>query len=188
MRQLTDTEIIESVRKGNQSDFEILVDRYKNKAFSLLCGMLKDTMEAEEVLQDAFLKAFYGLKNFKQEAKFSTWFYRIVYNTALTRLSAKKRKIEKEMTSIDDELNISDDYYSQQSEKKELSKFLNELIDQLPPNYSSVLTMFYLEEMSCEEISEVTNQTVSNVKVLLHRSRNALRDIVLKNNYTMELL
>jgi RNA polymerase sigma-70 factor (ECF subfamily) len=188
MRELTDTEIIESVRKGNQSDFEILVDRYKNKAFSLLCNMLKDTMEAEEVLQDAFLKAFYGLKNFKNEAKFSTWFYRIVYNTALTRLSAKKRKIEKEMTSIDDELNIADDYYTNQSEKKELGKFLNEIINKLPSNYASVITMFYLEEMSCEEISEVTNQSISNVKVLLYRSRNALREIVLKNNYTMELL
>ncbi len=188
MRELTDTEIIESVRKGNQSDFEILVDRYKNKAFSLLCNMLKDTMEAEEVLQDAFLKAYYGLKTFKQESKFSTWFYRIVYNTALTKLSAKKRKIEKEMTSIDEELNISDETYSSQSDKKELNIFLNELIDKLPPNYASVITMFYLEEMSCEEISEVTNRSVSNVKVLLHRSRNALKDIVLKNNYTMELL
>ena len=188
MRELTDTEIIDSVRKGNQSDFEILVDRYKNKAFSLLCGMLKDQMEAEEVLQDAFLKAYYGLKNFKQEAKFSTWFYRIVYNTALTRLSTKKRKIEKEMTSIDEELNIADDSYPAQSEKKELSKLINELLDKLPANYASVITMFYLEEMTCEEIAEVTNRSVSNVKVLLHRSRNALKDIVLKNSYTMELL
>lgn len=188
MRELTDTEIIESVKKGNQSDFEILVDRYKNKAFSLLCNMLKDTMEAEEVLQDAFLKAYYGLKTFKHESKFSTWFYRIVYNTALTKLSAKKRKIEKEMISIDEELNIPDETYSGRSEKKELNIFLNELIDKLPPNYASVITMFYLEEMSCEEISEVTNRSVSNVKVLLHRSRNALKDIVLKNNYTLELL
>ncbi len=188
MRELTDTEIIESVRKGNQSDFEILVDRYKNKAFSLLCNMLKDTMEAEEVLQDAFLKAYYGLKNFKQESKFSTWFYRIVYNTALTRLSAKKRKIEKEMTSIDEKLNIADDNDQNASEKKELSKFLDELIAKLPPNYASVITMFYLEEMSCEEIADVTDRSVSNVKVLLHRSRNALKDIVLRNNYTMELI
>jgi RNA polymerase sigma-70 factor (ECF subfamily) len=188
MRELTDAEIIESVRKGNQSDFEILVDRYKNKAFSLLCGMLKDTMEAEEVLQDAFLKAFYGLKNFKQEAKFSTWFYRIVYNTALTRISVKKRKIEKEMTSIDEDLNIQDDSFQLQSEKEELNKFLSQMIDKLPANYASVITMFYLEGMSCEEISEVTNHSVSNVKVLLHRSRNTLKDIVLRNNYTAELL
>jgi RNA polymerase sigma factor (sigma-70 family) len=188
MRALTDTEIIESVRKGNQSDFEILVDKYKNKAFSLLCNMLKDRMEAEEVLQDAFLKAYNGLNNFKQESKFSTWFYRIVYNTALTRLSAARRKIEKEMLSIDEEIKLSDDTYFQQSEKKELSQLLGELIEKLPPNYASVITMYYLEEMSCEEISEVTNRSVSNVKVLLHRSRNALRDIIVKNNYTLELL
>jgi RNA polymerase sigma factor (sigma-70 family) len=188
MRELTDTEIIESVRKGNQSDFEILVDRYKNKAFSLLCNMLKDSMEAEEVLQDAFLKAYTGLKDFKFEAKFSTWFYRIVYNTALSRLSAKKRKIEKEMTSVDDELNLADEFSPEISEKRDLSEFIKELVNKLPENYSSVLTMFYLEEMTCEEISEVTNRSVSNVKVLLYRSRNALKDLVLKNNYTMELL
>lgn len=188
MRELTDTEIIESVRKGNQSDFEILVDRYKNKAFSLLCNMLKDSMEAEEVLQDAFLKAYNGLKDFKFEAKFSTWFYRIVYNTAITRLSAKKRKIEKEMISVDDELNIVDEFSPGISEKKDLSEFIIGMVNKLPENYASVITMFYLEEMTCEEISEVTNRSVSNVKVLLHRSRNALKDLVLKNNYTMELL
>ena len=83
---------------------------------------------------------------------------------------------------------MSDDSYSAHSEKKELSKLIDELLDMLPENYASVLTMFYLEEMSCEEISEVTNRSVSNVKVLLHRSRNALKDIVLKKNYTMEML
>jgi RNA polymerase sigma factor (sigma-70 family) len=188
MKELTDIEIIESVRNGNQSDFEILVDRYKNKAFSLLCNMLKDTMEAEEVLQDAFLKAYNGLNNFKFEAKFSTWFYRIVYNTALTRLSAKKRKIEKEMTSVDEELNIADEFSKDIAEKKDLSKFITGLVNKLPENYASVLTMFYLEGMTCEEISEVTNRSVSNVKVLLHRSRNALKDIILQNKYAMELL
>jgi RNA polymerase sigma-70 factor, ECF subfamily len=188
MRELTDAEIIESVIKGNQSDFEMLVDRYKNKAYSLLSNMLKDKMEAEEVLQDAFLKAYYGLKNFKHESKFSTWFYRIVYNTALTRLSAAKRKIEKDMFSIDDDLHIFDESFSNQSEKKDLNIFINELVAKLPSNYASVITMFYLEEMSCEEISEVTNLTVSNVKVLLYRARNALKNIIMKNKYTMELL
>lgn len=188
MKELSDYDIIESVRKGNQSDFEILVDRYKNKAFSLLYNMLKDSMEAEEVLQDAFIKAYYGLKNFKFEAKYSTWFYRIVYNTALTRLSAKKRKIEKEMMSLDDELEITDEFLSGTAEKKDISEFITSIVSKLPENYASIITMFYLEEMSCEEISEVTNRSVSNVKVLLHRSRNALKDIILKNSLTTEFL
>jgi RNA polymerase sigma-70 factor (ECF subfamily) len=188
MKELSDFEIIESVRKGNQSDFEILVNRYKNRAFSLLNNMLKDSMEAEEVLQDAFLKAYYGLKNFKYEAKFSTWFYRIVYNTGLSRLSAKKRKIEKEMISIDDELEIEDKVISDTSETKDVSEFINNIVSKLPENYASVITMFYIEGMSCEEISEVTNRSVSNVKVLLHRSRNAIKNLVLKNSEALELL
>ncbi|MCW8960778.1 MAG: sigma-70 family RNA polymerase sigma factor, partial [Ignavibacteriaceae bacterium] len=98
MRNLSDQEIIESVRKGNDSDYSIIVDRYKNKAFSMLKRMLKNEFDAEEVLQDCFLKAFNSLNTFKGEAKFSTWFYRIVYNTTLTKLSSKKRKTETEMS------------------------------------------------------------------------------------------
>ena len=91
MKNLSDNEIIESIKKGNHSDYSLLIDRYKNKAFSLLKRMLKNEMEAEEVLQDCFLKAFYGLNSFKQEAKFSTWFYRIVFNNY--SLQADKTKI-----------------------------------------------------------------------------------------------
>lgn len=188
MKELSDFEIIDSIRKGNQSDFEILVNRYKNRAFSLLNNMLKDSMEAEEVLQDAFLKAYYSLKDFKYEAKFSTWFYRIVYNTGLTRLSAKKRKIEKEMISINDEMEIEEKIVSDTSDIKDISEFINIIINKLPENYAAVITMFYIEGMSCEEISEVTNRSISNVKVLLHRSRNAMKDLVLKNSFALELL
>ena len=77
MKGLSDREIVDSVKKGNHSDYAILIDRYKNKAFSMLTRMLKNKMEAEEVLQDSFLKAFNGLKDFKGESKFSTWFYKI---------------------------------------------------------------------------------------------------------------
>ena len=188
MKNLTDFEIIESVKKGNQSDYALIIDRYKNKAFSLLVRMLKNEMEAEEVLQDCFLKAFNALGKFRQDSKFSTWFYRIVYNTALTRLSAKKRKIETEMSSVDDHLNLKSEYDFQLSEKKDLSKFVHKIIEQLPVNYASVINMFYLENMSCEEIAEVMDITANNVKVMLYRSRNALKDLLIKNNYAEELL
>ena len=74
MKNLTDFEIVESVKRGNHADFSILVDKYKNKAFSLLKRMLKNDMETEEILQDSFLKAFNGLKNFKKESKFKLKF------------------------------------------------------------------------------------------------------------------
>jgi RNA polymerase sigma factor (sigma-70 family) len=188
MEGLSDQEIIESVKKGNISDYALLIDRYKNKAFSMLNRILRNKMDAEEVLQDCFLKAYNGLTNFKGESKFSTWFYRIVYNTALTKVSGQKRKIEKEMHSVEDHIDLRSDYDYNISEKKDVSIYIQKLIDKLPVNYAAVITMFYLEEMTCEEISKVMNTSVSNVKVMLHRSRNALKDILIENKYTEEIL
>ena len=187
MKGLSDREILESVKKGNHSDFAILIDRYKNKAFSMLTRMLKNKMEAEEVLQDCFLKAFKGLKDFKGEAKFSTWFYKIVYNSALSRLSLQKRKTESEMTSIDEHFDLKSDYDYNISEQNDLSLYINEMVNKLPPNYASVITMFYLESMSCEEISKVMGTSENNVKVMLHRSRTALKEMMIKNDYTREI-
>jgi RNA polymerase sigma factor (sigma-70 family) len=187
MKDLSDLEIIESIRNGNHSDYSLLIERYKNKAFSLLNRMLKNEMDAEEVLQDSFLKAFNGLSNFKNEAKFSTWFYRIVYNTALTRLSGKRRKMEDETSSIEDILELQSNNDYKESEKADLSKFINELVGQLPPKYATVINLFYMEGLSCEEISEVMNNTVTSVKVILHRSRNALKDLLISKDYLKEI-
>lgn len=187
MRELTDIDIIESIKKGNHADFALLVDRYKTKAFSMLKRMLRNDSDAEEVLQDSFLKAFYGLNNFKNEAKFSTWFYRIAYNSALTRLSGKKRKVEQEMSSIEDHFDLKSDYDYEVTERKDLDEFINNMIGKLPPRFAAVISMFYLEEMSCEEIGKILGITVQNVKVILHRSRGALKDIMLSGNYIKEL-
>lgn len=187
MRNISDQQIIESVLKGNQADYSIIVDRYKDKAFSLLRRMLKNDFDAEEVLQDCFLKAFNSLNSFKGEAKFSTWFYRIVYNTALTRLSSKRRKIEAGMSSIDEQVNLESNYDINQYEKKDFSEFVNEMVHKLPERHSAVISMFYLNEMSCGEISEAMDISLSNVKVLLHRSRIALKDLIVKHNLAEEL-
>ncbi len=187
MKDLTDIEIIASVKRGNQTDFTILIDRYKNKAFTLIKRILKNEMEAEEVLQDCFLKAYNALSSYRQEAKFSTWFYRIVYNTTISKVSAKKRKVETEMSSLEEHFNLESNYDFRVSESSDLSAFVNSMIEKLPANYSSVLNLFYLNEMTCEEISEVMNISVPNVKVMLHRSRNALRDLIVKNNLVREV-
>jgi RNA polymerase sigma-70 factor (ECF subfamily) len=188
MKNLSDQEIIDSVINGNDSDYSIIIDRYKNKAFSMLKRMLKNEFDAEEVLQDCFLKAYHSLNNFKGEAKFSTWFYRIVYNTALTKLSSKKRKIETEMSSIEEHFNLESDYNSVDIEKKDLSEFIKDTINKLPERFSAIISMFYLNEMSIEEISEVMQISVSNVKVMLHRSRNSLRDLILNSKLTEEII
>ena len=188
MRNLSDQEIIDSVRKGNEADYSIIVDRYKDKAFSLLKRMLKNEFDAEEVLQDCFLKAYHSLGGFKGESKFSTWFYRIAYNTALTKLASKKRKIESEMSSLDNHLNLENENNFIVSEKEDLTKFIFNLVNRLPERHAAIINLFYLDEMSCEEISKVMNISISNVKVMLHRSRNALKDLIMKDNLAEELI
>jgi RNA polymerase sigma-70 factor (ECF subfamily) len=188
MNKFSDQEILDSVIRGNQADYSIIIDRYKNKAFSLLKRMLKNEQDAEETLQDCFLKAYNSLSSFKGEAKFSTWFYRIVYNTALTKLSSKKRKTENEMSSVDDHFDLKSDYDFRSSERKDLSVFVNDLVNQLPERFATVIILYYLNEMSCEEISKILEISVSNVKVVLHRSRNALKDIIIEKNLVEELI
>jgi len=188
MKHLSDIEIIDSVLQGNSNDYSLLINRYKHKAFSLLKRMVKNEMDAEEVLQDSFVKAFFALKSFKREAKFSTWFYRIVYNSAVTKLSCKKRKIEQEMLSIDDEDHPLTLSIPEKELSKEKSELLSLAINELPENYSAVITLFYLESLSCEEISKVLNTSVSNIKVLLHRSRTALKEIISQKHLEKELL
>ncbi|MFZ1290180.1 MAG: sigma-70 family RNA polymerase sigma factor [Melioribacteraceae bacterium] len=187
MKKLTDIEIIESVLKGNVNDYSLIIDRYKNKAFSLLVNILKNKMDAEEALQDSFIKAYNSLNNFRNESQFSTWFYKVVYNTGLTILSSKKRKIEMQMDSFDDInyiKNNDDEVYSISENKK---TYLLNLVDKLPIRNSLVLILYYMDNLSIKEVSEVLDLSLVNAKVLLHRSRNLLRDLLIQHNYQEEL-
>lgn len=183
MKKLTDIEIIDSVNRGNSADFSLLIDEYKDRAFSLLCKMLKNEMDAEEALQDCFLKAFNSLKNFRRESKFSTWFYKIVYNTALTILAGKKRQIEKEMSSIEDHYDLGDYDNQIYSETENARQYILKMVDKLPPKSALVLILYYIDGMSLNEISQVMDLSLVNTKVILHRSRNTLRDLLIKHNY-----
>lgn len=188
MKSLTDTEIIESVKRGNQGDYSLIVDRYKHKGFSLLKRMLKNSQDAEEVLQDCFLKAYQSLVNFRGDAKFSTWFYRIVYNSALSFLSSKRKRFDNDLSSLEDYLELKDSDDQIYAEAENAKEYISHIIDKLPEKYSAVITMFYMEEMSLDEISKVTGSSLVNTKVILHRARGILRELILKHNYQEEIL
>lgn len=186
MNTLTDQEIIQSVLNGNTADFNLLINRYKQKAFSMLNRILRNRMDAEEVLQDSFMKAYTGLSRFRNESRFSTWFYRIVYNNAMNRVKRKGLKIEREMISVDEDFDIEGGELH--PENTDISKILDDAINRLPAAYSSVINLFYINDCSCEEISSITGQSVANVKVLLFRARKALKNYLEKNNLHKELL
>ena len=187
MRNLSDNVIIESILNGNESDFTLIVERYKDRAFSLLNNMLKNRMDAEEALQDSFVKAFRSLKYFKNESKFSTWFYKIVYNTGLTVATDKKRNIQLQMNSIDEMYNLQYDD-SKDYAKQDVKDYIINMIDKLPIRNALVLILFYMDNFSLKEISSILDISLSNTKVLLHRSRNMLRKSLIKHNYQKEML
>ena len=187
MDKLTDNEIIDSVLKGNENDYSLIIDRYKDRAFSLLNGIVKNRMDAEEALQDSFIKAFSALNNFRKDSKFSTWFYKIVYNTGLTVLTSKKRQIELEMASIEDLHYLKDSDNEVYSVTENSKDYIMKMVDKLPVKNSLVLILYYIDGLSLKDISEVLNTSLVNAKVLLHRSRNLLRDLLIEHNYREEL-
>ncbi|MDA3861601.1 MAG: sigma-70 family RNA polymerase sigma factor [Melioribacteraceae bacterium] len=188
MKKPSEEEIIESVKKGNHGDFALLIDMYKDRAFTLLKKMLKNEMDAEEALQDSFLKVFNSLSEFREESKFSTWFYRVVYNTALTIISSKKRKIIMEMSSVDDHFDLGDEDNKIYAQAENQNEYVLKIVDKLPVRNALVIILFYIDGLSLNEISKVLGISLVNTKVLLHRSRNGLRDLILKHNYQEVLL
>ena len=186
MENFSDTEIIESILKGNPDDFRLLIRRYKDKAFPLVKRMLRNEMDAEDVLQDAFVKAFLNLKAFRKESRFSTWFYRIVYTTALNKIKSVKRR------SFTEELPNDASRVPEIAIDEERDIFGTELIEsimaQLPEANIVILQLFYYDCLPCEEIAGVVGMSVSNVKIMLYRSRKLMKEIIEKRKLKSELL
>lgn len=148
-------------------------------AFNLAVSIVKDDQYAEEVVQDAFMKAFNGLSSFKRTAQFKSWFYRIVVNESFQRL----KKMKRQNLSFDaEELKLVSSEPTEYGD----SYWMNQItvaLKILPPKESLVLNLFYLEENSLKEVSEITGWTLSNIKVLLHRARKNLRNFLGTNEH-----
>jgi RNA polymerase sigma-70 factor (ECF subfamily) len=137
--------------------------------------LLKKPEEAEEMAQDTFVKAFQKLDSYEGKSKFSTWLYSITYNACISEL--RKRRIE--FKSLDDR-QISDqdeqkmyDYY-RETKKEDQEKYLNLALEKLPEDDQVLVTLYYYENQSMDEISEITGLTVSNIKVKIHRARKKM--------------
>ncbi|MBT8303345.1 MAG: RNA polymerase sigma factor [Bacteroidia bacterium] len=174
-----DQQLINAILAGDSQSFSTLVDRYKDLVFTLALRMVKHREEAEEVSQDTFIKAFRSLNKFKGDSKFSTWIYRIAYNTCLDRL--KKHKREQNIIAIDEytEHQVKTlDNALDALEKAERKQAIQNCLALLPSDDSALLTLFYFEELSLEEIAKIVGLTANNVKVKLYRSRKKLTSIL----------
>lgn len=174
-----DQPLIDAILAGDAQSFSVLVDRYKNLVFTLALRMLKHREEAEEVSQDTFIKVFRSLNRFKGDSKLSTWIYKVAYHTCLDRL--KKHKREQQVVAIDKftEHQVKTiDNALDRMEKEERKQAIQDCLQLLPSNDSALLTLFYFEELSLDEIAKIMDLTANNVKVKLFRSRKKLTGIL----------
>ncbi|WP_053991787.1 RNA polymerase sigma factor [Mangrovimonas sp. TPBH4] len=171
--------IINQIIEGNTGAFSVLVDQYKDMVFTLALRMVKNREEAEEVAQDTFIKVYKSLRKFKGDSKLSTWVYKVAYNTCLD--SIKKNKKYLANVPVDE---ITMRYIKTMDTaldgilEAEKAQLIQDCLNQLPSEDSFLLTLFYFEEQSLEEISKVVGITPNNVKVKLFRSRKKLASIL----------
>ncbi len=175
MNYREDSFYINKVLKGNLPSFALLVEKHKGLAYTLALRIAKNHEDAEEIAQDAFLKAYNSLGSFKQESKFSTWLYKIIYNTAISRF--RKKHIESysvEESPIADSIQIAEEDGLNILHHKERKKIISKAIGKLKEDEGVAMTLFYLNENSIREIEEITGFTSSNIKILLHRGRKKI--------------
>lgn len=162
---------IDKVLNGDKQAFRYFVREYKDIAYNLAISIVKNAHNAEDVVQESFIKAFKNLQSFKRNAKFSSWLYRIVVNEAFMCL--RKNKID--FAKIEDQ---TERLPLDETEECEKGVLVQKAILLLNPNEALVLNLFYLEEKKIKEIANITGCSVSNVKILLHRARKNIRKLL----------
>lgn len=175
MEQKDEKYYISRILDGDTEYFTVLLDRYSRPLYSLIVQIVGCPEDAEEILQDVFLKVFRCLESYKGECRFSTWLYRIAYNAAISATRKKKQDfLYIEENAIN---NVPDERVEGMTalvENEEQISRLSQAIDLLSAEEKALITLFYYEEKSMEEIGEVLKLTVSNVKVKLHRTRKKI--------------
>jgi len=172
---------IEQVLAGKINAFSYIVERHKDKSFNLAFRICGNREEAEEIAQDSFLKAYRSLNGFKMKSSFATWLYRIVYNTAISNVRIKKKGLlSLEDFPADATDFIRDNVSEEESEKEYKNSLVNFALQKVNEEERGLISLFYFEEMSIEEISVVTGITKSNIKVKLFRARQKMLEIIEK--------
>lgn len=164
--------LIDRILAGEERCYAELVDQYKSYAYTIALKIVNEKAEAEEVAQDAFIKAFNYLKNFNRQARFSTWLYRIVFNTAISY----KRKHRIVTESIENKHVENPERADAGVEREDKQVFIAQALKKLNEADQLAIQLFYIKEFSLEEVADLTGQNVNTVKVRIHRARQRLAD------------
>ena len=168
--------------KGDQQAFAELVDLYQDKLYHMAYRMLSNRQEAEDVVQDAFLRVYKNLDRFDETLKFSTWIYRIATNLCIDRLRKRKPTYSLDAESQDYEgldgySMIPSDDKTPESELilSDTQRIIHQAMESLPPKYKSVMMLRYIQDLSLQEVGDILDMPVTTIKTRVHRGREFLR-------------
>ena len=178
---LLDAELVRRVQNGDKAAFDILVQKYQHKVVNLIARFVPNQADCYDIAQDSFIKAYRAIGNFRGDSQFYTWLYRIAANTAKNHLASRARKSPMYSVDVDDA-----EHYGGESGLKEYSnpenlllteeikKTIFQVIENLPDDLKSAITLRELEGLSYEEIAEVMDCPIGTVRSRIFRARDAI--------------
>lgn len=174
---MEDSELVRQVLNGNNNAFRFLVSKYQRLVLHVVGRIIQQPDGVEDTCQEVFIKIFKTLKSFRGDSKLSTWVATIAYNTAITEVRRQKRRSEVSYSQEPALLATKNEANSDHKimEKAEARKYLLKLVETLPVNYRTVLTLYHLDEFSYKEIVEITGMPEGTIKSYLNRARAILK-------------
>jgi RNA polymerase sigma factor (sigma-70 family) len=175
---MNDAELVQQIIAGNDNAFRYLVAKHQRLVLHVVGRIVKQQEDVEDICQEVFFKVFRKLGKFRGESRLSTWIATIAYNTSISHIRRYER-VSELPEDVDDRLmqGNSDNWQAAKMvEKGEAKKILLEMIEKLPVQYRTVLTLFHLEEFSYKEVEEITGMPEGTIKSYLSRARKLLKE------------
>jgi RNA polymerase sigma-70 factor (ECF subfamily) len=170
--------LVARAREGERAALRQLIELHQDRLFGFVWRMVRDHHEAEDICQDAFLKAFASLDTFSTEFRFSTWLFTIAYRVCLNRLRRKRMLVGEAYLSASVDSGESPDSALESAEAARLRSSLWGAVDQLTPPQRATVLLFYRHDLSCQEIARIIELPLATVKSHLHRARARLRELL----------
>lgn len=171
-----ENEIVNRILRNDLRAFELLVNQYQKLVFFVINRLVQNKQNKEDICQEVFIKIHHSLPSFRFQSKLSTWIARIAYLAAVNYLKSNKGKSSYEYRENIDEYHFTDENPERELMKKDTSLYVNHLIEQMPHQYKTVLTLYHLNEFSLTEINEITGIPEGTVKSYLFRARKLLKE------------
>jgi RNA polymerase sigma-70 factor (ECF subfamily) len=183
--QKTDEEIAKLVQSGKVDFFEILIERYEEKIKRYSRKFLSDHRDIEDVVQEVFLKAYKNIQSFDPKKKFSSWLYRIAHNELVNLLKKKSR-----FSFIDLDVFLPylshDEHLEEKIDRQKMQKIIDQCLDKLEPKYREPIILYFFENLSYQEISDILEIPVSTVGVRIKRAKEKIKNFCQKLGYKYE--